>query len=137
MKYEAIRDLASKPYIIQCDNSVSIAHFHTSIELIYVIAGKVSFSSNGKSYTLFPHQIAFVDSYQLHSNSPLPNSTTINLVIQQEFLADYRQRAKTKRIPKFLPILNLTKASKLYSTNFSFRRLWTTICLLRVILTLF
>ena len=44
MEYEAIRDLASKPYIIQCNDSVSIAHFHTSIELIYVIAGKVSFS---------------------------------------------------------------------------------------------
>lgn len=112
MKYEAIRDLASKPYIIQCDNSVSIAHFHTSIELIYVIAGKVSFSSNGKSYTLFPHQIAFVDSYQLHSNSPLPSSTTINLVIQQEFLADYRQRAKTKRIPEILADTEFNKSIK-------------------------
>ncbi len=112
MEYEAIRDLASKPYIIQCNDSVSIAHFHTSIELIYVIAGKVSFSSNGKNYTLFPYQIAFADSYQLHSNSPLPSCTTINLVIQQEFLADYRQKTKTKRIPEMLGDTEFNKSIK-------------------------
>ena len=113
MQYEAIRDLASKPYIIQCNNSISIAHFHTSIELIYVTDGKVSFFSNGKSYTLVPNQIAFVDSYQLHSNSPLPNCTTINLVIQQEFLADYRQKAKTKHIHEILIDAEFNKGLKI------------------------
>lgn len=83
MEYEAIRDLASKPYIIQCNDSVSIAHFHTSIELIYVIAGKVSFSSNGKNYTLFP------------TRSPSP--TVINCTVTPRFPAARRSISSFNR----------------------------------------
>ena len=102
MKYESIRDLSSKPYIIKCNNSISLTHFHTSIELIYVISGKVAFSSDGKNYVLEQDQIAFIDSYRTHSNSPLPECTTINLVAQQEFLADFKLSSKINKIPVIL-----------------------------------
>lgn len=112
MKYESIRDLSTNPYIIQCSNSTSLAHFHSSIELIYVINGRVAFSHDGKNYVLEEDQIAFIDSYQTHSNSPLPECTTINLVAQQEFIADFKYHSKTKKIPTVLKDAEFNRSMK-------------------------
>lgn len=112
MKYESIRDLAISPYIIQCKNSTSFVHFHTSIEIIYVVEGQIELSLNGTKYLLGKDEITFIDSYQPHSNKPAPNSITINLVAQQEFLTDYRLNTKRKKIAEVLKDVKFNQTVK-------------------------
>ena len=117
MDYESIRDFSKIPYIVQCENSTSFTHFHISIELIYVVDGTVSFSINGENHVLHENEIAFVESYQPHSNSPYPHCTTINLVAQQEFLSDYRLNSKKLRIPETLKDTEFNKTVKSLLNN--------------------
>lgn len=112
MDYESIRDVSTIPYIVQCNNSTSFTHFHTSIEIIYVVDGLVTFSINGENHVLHENEIAFADSYQPHSNSPNPHCTTINLVAQQEFLSDYRLNSKNLRIPGTLKDTDFNQSVK-------------------------
>lgn len=102
MTYESVQDLSTKPYAIKCDNSSNLTHYHTSIELIYVIDGQVVFSVDGKTQILKKDDMAFVNSCQTHSSQPSPSCTIINVVVQQNFLMDFNSTVKNRIPPPFL-----------------------------------
>lgn len=102
MKYEPIRDLSAFPYIVECRNSSSFAHFHYSVELIYVVDGKMTVTVNGNTRELERNQIAFAESYLTHSNTPSPECDSISLVIPSEYFTNYKNKAKNYKIPEFL-----------------------------------
>ncbi|MHB8064929.1 MAG: AraC family transcriptional regulator, partial [Ruminiclostridium sp.] len=71
-------------------------HFHSNIELSYVIDGKINVNINGHIKTLTKGCISIAHSYDIHSYSNVENSHTIIMIIPVELVNSYTAMTRSK-----------------------------------------
>lgn len=85
-------------------------HWHLSIEIVYVQAGKVTFTFNNDHYELNPQDFIVIPSGEIHSVSHFPNKSIV-LQIPLDYLDNYidePQKVNFKINPSQLQTLEIT-----------------------------
>ncbi len=76
-------------------NDLCPAHFHSSIELCYVLEGEVATKLDGKEYILKEHDIIVCQSYSVHQYE-CTNSKTIIMTIPLDFIPSMKPTLSNK-----------------------------------------
>ena len=97
--YETERD-TSEFYISKATNTRCLAHFHNSLELIYLKSGTFHIILDGKNYYPNTDDIVFIPSFTTHI-IPDSNSISITVAIPKELLHLYSHFTQ-KNSPPFI-----------------------------------
>lgn len=87
--YEIFRDNLKYPTYRWMENISYKMHFHSSIELLYVVQGRVKAVLNGTQYTVEKDQVLIVSSYTAHFYKSEEPSHAIMLIVPLDFVAAY------------------------------------------------
>ncbi len=79
----------SKVDVFRKCNDIFYNHFHSNIEIAYVVEGSINISINGESKTLTKGCISIANSYDIHSYETVSTSKTIVLIIPTSFVNSY------------------------------------------------
>ena len=94
MFYDKIWDIHERFYCTAERYHNIDAHIHNCIELIYVIKGRIRFTSNGKSYEIGGNQVMAISSYIPHSvDSTITDGTfeSILVMIPRRYILEYSE----------------------------------------------
>ena len=88
-QYEINRERDENIFIAsECDNVCPI-HFHRKVEVMYVLSGEKKICAAGKEVTLFPDQIYFANSYEMHGYEESEGGRQTVIVFPNHMLHDY------------------------------------------------
>ncbi len=79
--FEIARESDSKIQIFRAINNICEPHFHSNIELVYVVGGEINININGQIKTLTEGCMSVANSYDIHSYYNVENSDTIIVII--------------------------------------------------------
>ena len=82
--YEHIRDSKKYPCCWNSIDNTCLAHFHSSIEIVYVTEGEVEYTFNGQSGMVHPHQVVLAPSYTIHYYSTV-SYTHLDVYKRQQY----------------------------------------------------
>ena len=85
-QYEAKRDNKTNLEIWPTLHNVCNPHFHSSIELTYVLSGEFKTIVNGRTYTVEPDTLVIFSSYCTHANLRDKRAKTIVMTIPLELI---------------------------------------------------
>jgi len=94
--FEIEREYDSKMSIFKAINNFCEPHFHSNIEIVYVIGGKIDVNINGHIKTLTEGCISIANSYDIHSYSNVEESHTIVMIIPIELVNSYTAMTQSK-----------------------------------------
>jgi AraC-like DNA-binding protein len=94
--FEIKREYDSSLSIFAEINNCCEPHFHSNIELVYVVEGKISVNINGHTKTLTKGCISIANSYDIHSYSNIDSSNTIVTIIPVELVNGYTAMTRSK-----------------------------------------
>lgn len=100
--YEHTRDCDKSPVCWRILNDRCMPHFHSSMEFVYITAGELKATLNGKPYTVKKGQILISPSYTLHYYSTEEYSESIVLIVPLDFITTYNKVFKQKEFSRFL-----------------------------------
>ncbi len=89
MKYESKRDIEHKISSVKLKNVFPIFHFHQSIELNYVLSGKLSVRLAQNVQEFSEGEIAFIPSYVPHSVGAIGETWSENLIIPYRYFKTF------------------------------------------------
>lgn len=89
--YEYTRDTHRHPVCWESDNPNCYPHFHKSMELVYVVHGRVLASMNGRDDTVGAGQLLIIPGYTIHSLRMMDQTKTWVCTMPQDVIADYKQ----------------------------------------------
>lgn len=89
--YEHIRDSKKYPCCWNSIDNTCLAHFHSSIEIVYVTEGEVEYTFNGQSGMVHPHQVVLAPSYTIHYYSTPVTSRSIVLTVPLDYVPSFRK----------------------------------------------
>lgn len=88
--YEHARDNYKYPSCWSVKNNSCLPHFHSSIELVYLVDGEQKSNINSGVYTVLKDQLSISSSYMVHSYSTESYSDSIILIVPLDFIPSYR-----------------------------------------------
>ena len=94
--YEFNRENDDKIEIYSYENDCCEAHFHSNIEIVYVIKGEIIITINGQNRTLTEGCVSIANSYDIHTYTTEKNSKTIVSIIPIEIVENFTQMMYTK-----------------------------------------
>lgn len=94
--FEITRESDSKISIFRAINNICEPHFHSNIELVYVVSGKINVNINGHIKALTEGCISIANSYDIHSYNSVESSDTIILIIPVELVNSYTAMIRSK-----------------------------------------
>ncbi len=100
--FEISRESDSIIHVFREIDNVCEPHFHSNIELSYVVSGKTNITINGHTKTLTEGCVTIANSYDIHSYQSAESSDTIVMIIPVELVNGY----------------NVITQSKVFSTSF-------------------
>lgn len=93
------QDISFKFQYINDTCSMVSKHWHRSLEIIYLISGKLEVTINGVDYTLSENQLIVINPLEIHSTTCKYGNTAVVLQIPYNFCENYiDDMAKTKFI---------------------------------------
>ncbi|MEG1874309.1 MAG: AraC family transcriptional regulator [Angelakisella sp.] len=95
--YEIVRDANNYPDCWRSKNNACIAHFHSSLEVLYLLKGTMQVTLNGQCYPLRPGQVAISSSYTLHSYETPDSSQSIVLTVPLDFVPSVQKLLTHRR----------------------------------------
>lgn len=107
--YETTRDNVNYIDCWYSENDYCQPHFHSSIELTYVIAGQLTGWVNGEQYLLGENELLLCPCYSLHRYETEFASDTIVLTVPMEFIPSFQKLLRSQsfqRITALLPADN-------------------------------
>lgn len=111
--FEIKRESDSKISIFSTINNIYEPHFHSNIELAYVVSGKIDININGHIKTLTEGDISIANSYDIHSYSNVENSHIIVLIIPVELVSGFTTTTRSKVFSKFF-LENCERSQEVY-----------------------
>lgn len=93
--YESYRDYEIKP-IEAFKTEGCNAHFHSSIEILFVKEGKIDILINGKSSVLTKGEILICNSYDVHAYSVNAQSDGYVIILPKNLLSDFNLMLRNK-----------------------------------------
>lgn len=101
--YEYSRDNYRQPSCWLSKNNYCIPHFHSSIEITYVLSGAIESLLDGRSYIGNPGDIIIAPSYTIHANQTITESShSYVLTIPLSFIPTYKSILEKKNFSKLL-----------------------------------
>ena len=94
--YEFFRENDDRILCLNYENDNCSAHFHSNIEIVYVIKGEITITINGQNRTLTEGGISVANSYDIHAYTTEESSKTIVLIIPIEIVDNFTQMMYTK-----------------------------------------
>ncbi len=94
--FELSRESDNKIHIFRAINNYYEPHFHSNIELVYVISGKINVNINGQIKMLTEGCMSIANSYDIHSYQNIENSDTIVMIIPVELVNSYVAAIRSK-----------------------------------------
>ena len=94
--FEISREADRKIHIFRIIDNYCEPHFHSNIELVYVVSGKTNININGQIRTLTEGCVSIANSYDIHSYTNLENSDTIIMIIPVELVNSYVASIRSK-----------------------------------------
>ncbi len=89
--YEHFRDVDKWPSCWKSENNTCFPHFHSCVEITYVLEGKIDFILNGRGGTAGPRQVIAAPSYTVHCFSTPESSRSIVLTIPLDYVPSFRK----------------------------------------------
>ncbi len=90
-------------FMFECNKALSgrqsYGHFHTSVELVYVLEGRHVGYVNGRAVELTRDKIFFFNPYDIHYYNYRYDNRLYVVLLGQEYLADYRAAFGNKAFP--------------------------------------
>ena len=77
-------------------------HFHSAIEVNFILKGKIITSINGTKYTFSTGDINVVNPHEAHSYQSDGNAYVAVLILSNHYLADFQEEYKNKTLPNCL-----------------------------------
>lgn len=94
--FEISRESDSKIHIFRSINNTCEPHFHSNIELVYVVSGKISININGQIKTLTKGCVSIANSFDIHTYHSTESSDSIVLIIPVELVNSYTAMTRSK-----------------------------------------
>jgi AraC-like DNA-binding protein len=94
--FEISRETDSKIHIFTAINNICEPHFHSNIELVYVVSGTTNININGHIKALTEGCISIANSYDIHSYQSIEGSRTIVMIIPVELVNSYTATLRSK-----------------------------------------
>ncbi len=94
--FELHREYDSEIAILNIKNNICQPHFHSNIELAYVVDGFISININGQIQTLTKGCMSIANSYDIHSYTNIENSDIIVVIIPIELVNSYTAMLRSK-----------------------------------------
>jgi len=98
--YEQFRDDMIQTYCFRSRNNSCIAHFHSSIELVYVLQGVMSAVLDGQRYDVSKGQLLIASSYDVHRYFTEEMSDVIVIIIPVSFVPSLQKALASQRFAK-------------------------------------
>lgn len=92
--FEHKRDKDDKPRIWHSSDNRTHAHFHSNIELVYVVAGEINVTINGQTMRLKKGDLSAALSYDIHAYQTHQNSEIEVILIPAELVKSFSVHAK-------------------------------------------
>ncbi len=92
MRYEAILDVQQKISSRQYENPCAYLHFHRSIELHYVVRGKILARTAEEEHIVHAGEIMFIPSYYPHSVQSLEESVVEVFIVSHNYFEDFEKQ---------------------------------------------
>ncbi len=90
-------------------------HYHSQIEICYVLDGEMTITINGKSSTIKKDQMCIVDSFEEHSFCSEQNTKGIYFSVPDPYTAKFLSWTKKKKLSSnFILKKNITKKFKVF-----------------------
>lgn len=94
--YEPFRDRQSDPSCFYTENNNYIAHFHSSIELIYVCSGEMRATIDGENLSAKQNEMFIIPCFSIHSIiTPLSSGASV-LIIPLSYLGPFEKLFQQK-----------------------------------------
>ena len=77
-------------------------HFHSAIEIYFILEGKITTSINGIKYTFYAGDISVVNPYEPHAYLSEESAYTAVLIVSSYYLADFQKEYTNKTLPNCL-----------------------------------
>ena len=100
--FEISRESDSAIHVFKAIDNFCEPHFHSNIELSYVVSGKINITINGHTKALTEGCVSIANSYDIHSYQSIGSSEIIVMIIPIELVNIY----------------NVITQSKVFSTSF-------------------
>lgn len=94
--FEISRESDSKIHIFRVMDNYCEPHFHSNIELVYVVSGKMNININGQIKSMTGGCISVANSYDIHSYTNIENSDSIVMIIPVELVNSYIAAIRSK-----------------------------------------
>lgn len=88
--YEHVRDNHRYPTCWQSINNTYFAHFHTSLELVYITSGTMDATVSGVHTQVSAGELLVVPSYAVHRYETCDHSDTLVLIIPLDYISRMR-----------------------------------------------
>ncbi len=95
--YEIYRDSQALPSFWYMPNNTCLPHFHSALELVYMISGSIEATLNGKQHCIQEGELLLVPSYIVHRYLTPAASDTIVMIIPLSYIPAFQKilRGKT------------------------------------------
>lgn len=94
--FEINRESDNTITLFEVPNNMCAPHFHSNIEISYVIKGKINVNINGNTKLLTKGCISVANSYDIHSYSNVENSLIYVLIIPVGLVSGYTAMLRSK-----------------------------------------
>lgn len=94
--FEISRESDHKIHIFRVSDNYFEPHFHSNIELVYVVSGKIIVNINGQAKTLTKGCLSVANSYDIHSYTNKESSEIIVMIIPVELVDSYVAAIRSK-----------------------------------------
>lgn len=104
--FESLRDDSNQLAVYRGDKRDFPLHFHSSIEIVFVLSGNFDVVCNGVEYSLSPGSIAFFDSYDVHGYMREGKNMEEEyvLIVPTKYFSSYKEKVGKKRA--YSPVIN-------------------------------
>lgn len=98
--YESSRDRVDRPSAWYCAENRCEPHFHSGIELVYVLEGELTAAINGETHTVRAGEMLITNCYFVHAYTPSADCDSIVAVIPLSAVPSIQKRLTSNRFTK-------------------------------------
>lgn len=95
--YEKTRDDYSQPTFWRTKNNFCHPHFHSALELNYVVKGEMEALVDGEGYTARQGELLVVSPYSLHKFTTPVSSDNYVLIVPRDYIRSFETQLRGKR----------------------------------------
>lgn len=94
--FEITRESDNKIHLFRTTANNCEPHFHSNIELSYVVSGQISATINGQTQILTAGGLSITNSYDIHTYHTLESADCIVMIMPVEYISSFTAMSRSK-----------------------------------------